>query len=574
MVLEHILLFLPDYYIGILTQVCKSWQSIGDPSSIIWKRLLLENRNWKEATTKINNKKLFITNYCIMRNMISIQKGIQMLIDPKDRDVLFHSTNNDCGSFEEIKDSPTAGAAVQIFKSTLGSPSANDVCASMSTMPKTAYYGADLEIHHSVYTAHHIDGSIRIYEPVADTRGKGLLCRQTACVRSILRSKGIHLIMMQMDDKYIFCVAKSSQDGIIFTTLWKDEVVCDLGGVGDNGAIDSEHFKIYHADDLVEEYNIKDNQCQHFTSSVFHVQDKSVLACGKGLFFLRLETTATDDSPSQELLCIFSARQGAFLLLEPRPLPDCAPVFSRRTEQSSCSIIQKYGRNFTIYHVTQEEDTQMKNCFSICTLTAGCGHDCLEYSNIEIIHSEQRSTRSMLLQFKTGFVEVITLETQIKEVKVQQLRPQSADFFDPFTVYIDGNILCVDQLSDDHLVIVSEPMNTADHLNPCLTYASVIHLQSHQVVNKVYLGTRCATTNPFKYSFAYSKNYNFLACQVDCEAMILAGSEVRQILKSQSIEQRKIASPGSETKKKKKNKRLASKTGKKDGFARGMSLRG
>ena len=635
-VLEHIILFLPDYYTGIIPQVCTSWYEIGQSSTSLWKKLILR-RKWPEPGFQSNPfssgcsdhnpqtawKSYFICNYCAMRNMRSIQSGMQKIVDRKGRDPGFDEINTESINFQSTI------AATQLFKSTTGAPSISNsnFCASMKIIDKSdtdPYYKLsdnDSYLADSSVLCAYADGTLRIYETISDVRGKGVSCRQTACVRSILKSKGWSLLDMNSDMSHIFCISSCSQtDELSFNVLLIDEVICNTGGVNDNGKIDSENFKSYNVSTLIHQYiessmNILEASFNIASNiSIKSFINQSLLPCGKGCFFFRLKIVSSTEQvqPNEEsiveIFCIFSVMKRSIVFLDRRPSPFTAATsgalsFVRDSiDDHSCSIFrQDLPHSFSILTVSLDKYVSSEEITSYMHLTtvlrgAWVRGDNLSISLdvIESLSSQSRTLRlSFMKRFQTGFAEISPMSNYRKHVKLTQLTGSdhfTIDFLKSFSLTVEGTIIGIDQISDEHCVILTEIGSISDatwlgeeddqgiqdeYEGPFTTHALVVNMRTQQIIDGVYFGTRGPVERSFTFSFS-GKN-DFLACEVGCEAMIITGRDARRAYQS-SIDavladiNHQISSDSA--KKKKKNKRLASKTNKKDGFARGMTLRG
>lgn len=645
-VLEHIILFLPDYYAGIVPQVCKSWNDVGQLSKYLWKNLI-QRRKWPEPDFDsnsiysgyfcIDNKRkdtssdnyyawrsFFISNFSTIRNMRSIQRGIQLLVDRKERDPGFDELKIE---LDRVHDTIVA---TQCFKSTTGSPSLSNsnFCAAMKVLDKNdkdLFYHAsnDSDWSDNSLLCAYTDGTLRIFETISDARGRGVACRQTACVRSILRSKGWILCDMTVDYNLVFCVSSCSQTGeIAFNILSKDEVICNTGGVNDNGTIDSEYFQIYNVSEMIQQYLSSEiNTAQDLLDDVTHfavtsMKKQSLLACGKGSFFLRFtisfSRTKSNCDDETEYMCIFSATKRSIVYLDQRPLPSSQTHQPRNIrfegnnfDAHSCSVLKtesESSHSFSILTISQEtysygEDSDI-DIYSISALRGVWNHRDGQFScTLELIESESRNDSSelcLLKRFETGFAEISLLSNHRKNVRLTQVtRPDhcSMDFYQPFSLTVEGTIVGIDQISEHHCVILTQIGSSPDldwlgvegdediheeYEGPCTTHAIIINMLTSQVIDGLYFGTRNSVERSF--TFGFCRKSDFLACEVGCEAILISGRNARRAhLSSQaaiSLEANEQLSPTDSGKKKKKNKRLASKTNKKDGFARGMSLRG
>ena len=620
-VLESIILLLPDYYAGLFPQVCKSWNEVALTSTSLW-RVLIQQRDWPypniSKSSKYNSsevdeldhdkvwRRYFVRNYDAMKNITAFQKGMQTLTDPRRRDSTFHFK-----SYGKDREVPMA---MQIFKSTSGSPSPNNNwCISMKAFDSNSndpYFQSTNEMNNCIISAYHTDGTLRVFEPIADHRGNRILCRQTASVRSIFLSKGLELIEMEAEETFILCISSCMYDSkdISFNVLLREEVLCSAGGVNENGSIDSKHFKSFNASSLVKKF-VQDTTSAEVESAMFvtGVGHQSLLSCGNGKFFLTLFVSVDVDgkmknqrarsvAQEEEKLCIFDAAKGLILFLSSKPSPVHSFKSTASEEDNSCSIIRKKNtNNFAIFNAALESYVDDENreqfFFSISSLRCTIDGDNFESTTLDVFETELTESWSVLKRFKSGFACIISGQNQEKTLKLFWFANPSYEYeidgYESFDLTVEGTILGIDQINNTHLVIMAETALDYDgswfeedgvsYDGPCNTHAIIFNLETHQVIEKLYCGTRDAVERGF--SFSYVGDGDFLACEINCEAVLITGHNVAKLyFRSQPVvlDDQKLSqvSMSSSEKKKKKKKRLASKTGKKDGFARGMSLRG
>ena len=213
--LDDILSFLDDESTGVLPQVCKSWRDeVGTRSHQLWK-MLLTRRGWlwtveldennalvddganSDAEATRLYKEAFVAHYLAVRDVQALSNACTYL--------------QNGGGDGKAKQSDGIEYAVQSFKATKGSPDfdTNDIgrCTvkiwTLSNNPRAlAGYG---------------DCTLRLFEAVSSSTR--MICRQVVCVRaappSISRKKNkCQLVSMDLDESVVASLINEIDDSL------------------------------------------------------------------------------------------------------------------------------------------------------------------------------------------------------------------------------------------------------------------------------------------------------------------------------------------------------------------------
>ena len=208
-ILEHILLCLPDKYTGYLSQVCKHWyREIGTTSPYLWKHLLLRKKwplpimNSLSSSEKTNTipdlfRQTYLSHYQITRDIKAVQSCIRQ----------FHSYQDKKISLKSFM------AAYQNFKSTRDAPDYPNACITIKSFDDTR-----------ILAAYPLDGTLRLFEASATANTQTissptnqihsnakLSCRQLVCIKAVpknMKKNQFRLIHMDLDDSYITCLSE------------------------------------------------------------------------------------------------------------------------------------------------------------------------------------------------------------------------------------------------------------------------------------------------------------------------------------------------------------------------------
>lgn len=177
-VLQHILLFCPDNTISMASQVCRHWHyEIGTNSPNLWQSLL-DRHNWPTTTNNTNAQESFIVHYKVLRDIQGLANGLRI-----------HMTVlNDFSA----RSNPHRGVAVHHFGFRNDGPPPQSSCVGC------AVWGPN-----RVLTGYSADCSVRLFESTATHGCKQVLCHHLDPYTKTKR-RHCHLLRMELDEE---CVA-------------------------------------------------------------------------------------------------------------------------------------------------------------------------------------------------------------------------------------------------------------------------------------------------------------------------------------------------------------------------------
>ena len=209
-ILEHILTFLPDPALSVLSLVCRNWNSEIRHSLHLWKHLLQRN-NWpfslaNQQDFKQAYQNQFISHYSIRRDIRALKTAIQ---------VLHHRKRN----------VPEVEFTYQDFASRKNRPSPPNDCVGVTVWSSgqvLAGYSREcsLRLFESTTTAQHSAGSF-------EKRCKELVCLRIDPYQTT-KKRQCELIAFEIDEQNIGCLCRVNAEGInsdayILITISRDE---------------------------------------------------------------------------------------------------------------------------------------------------------------------------------------------------------------------------------------------------------------------------------------------------------------------------------------------------------------
>mmetsp|Transcript_13563 Transcript_13563/g.20686 ORF Transcript_13563/g.20686 Transcript_13563/m.20686 type:complete len:823 (+) Transcript_13563:267-2735(+) len=616
-VLEHILRHLPSHSVGIFPQVCKGWGDVGATSTSLWRYLML-GHGWALPFNgeKQNDPSLwrdyYVSNFNVLRNVVAIKAGLRKICDPHMRNEQFDSTS-------KLFDADVP-EATQVFKSTRHAPEFPNKCVSLKLLTANdskdpysyRYENSGTENNwskHSVVGAYSHDGTLRIFESVADQRGRGASCRETVCVRAILKIKSLQMVAMDLDKDNVFCVASGQDTGSsglnYFTVLSKQDIICGGGGICENGSVDPESsFQAYSVSTLLRDFSRDRGFHTTFDNgdSLYMEFCRCVLALGNGKFFVCLEVFHDGEDDDRLLFFgIFSVNSRSIVWLK-----DVTDFF-RGYESSMNDVFIAGKESGNEYIINVSGVFSASDCMVRCNVAKGTWdypeEGQVKVSSLELLSwVDMKSTASSKGFATVGYDREIKLTTHLAFYQAPFIN--ASDGASPsWQLRIDpkGPIIAFEAIGGAHLLVLCALAERRfnDHLDIDGTwfgddqneqevrmerelswslYAIVVHIPTRQEVRRVYWGDLSSFTSTEDVSDEFQSSIYFritgtaesLAVEANTLGLVLAGKDIwRAERRSRSDSLCKSHEKNSE-KKEKKKKRLASKNGKKDGFARGM----
>jgi hypothetical protein len=190
-ILEHVLAYLPDHFITVLSLVCKEWNSeLAHGSSKFW-QTALQNRNWPydDVASEPNNnvvlRQMFIKHYCATRDAGGIRHAVAASQQHKtDRDIVYQ----DFSKFKHAPSHPNACVALEVWAK-------NQVLAAYSQ-----------------------DCSLRLFENNLNLESGLQRCKEVAYLAvdpyRHTKKRSCMLLSMALDRDFIGCLCEVSRAGI------------------------------------------------------------------------------------------------------------------------------------------------------------------------------------------------------------------------------------------------------------------------------------------------------------------------------------------------------------------------
>uniref|UniRef100_A0A7S2KMN7 F-box domain-containing protein n=1 Tax=Leptocylindrus danicus TaxID=163516 RepID=A0A7S2KMN7_9STRA len=567
-VLEHILRHLPSHNVGIFPQVCKGWGDVGTTSTSLWRYLML-GHGWALPFNgeKQNDPSLwrdyYVSNFNVLRNVVAIKAGLRKICDPHMRNEQFDSTS-------KLFDADVP-EATQVFKSTRHAPEFPNTCVSLKLLtandPKDPYSyryeNSDTENNwskHSVIGAYSHDGTLRVFESVADQRGRGASCRETVCVRAILKIKNLQMVAMDLDEDNVFCVARGQDMGSEYiTVLSKQDIICGEGGICENGSVDPESsFQAHSVATLLRDFSRDRGFHATFENgdSLNMEFCRFVMSLGNGKFFVCLEAFHDGEDDDRLLLfCIFSVNSRSIVWLK-----DVTDFFlGYESSMNDVSITGKESGNGYVINVSGVFSAS--DCMVRCNVAKGTWdypeEGQVKVSSLELLSwVDMKSTASSEGFATVGYDREIMLTTHLAFYQAPFIN--ASDGASPsWQLRIDpkGHILAFEAIGGAHLLVLCAlaERRSNDHLDIDGTwfhddqndqelerelswsmYAIVVHIPTRQEVRRVYWGDLSSFTSTEDMSDEFQSSIYFivtgtaesLAVEANTLGLVLAGKDI------------------------------------------------
>lgn len=568
-ILEYILKFLPDEAAGVLPMVCKLFnREIGKPSPSLWK-YFITRRSWPMPNDEcpIHNlgnlyKEWYLSHYRVVRDVCCLQKGVQRL-----------RNSDSCESVAVVKH--------------------RDVPICFRSWNKT-----------SVIVADRFNCTLKLYE--ATRNGFKLLCKQTADARvaPFPNSKKIYccLMSMDLDDEFIFCYYKTAKQGgsshnTWFVVILRSDFLCHAGSANLDGLdifqkIDMRECYLDYLKENLETGNLPHTLAEFISDGVFDgiglLIFSNIEVCGNGRFMIIAEVFLPDHDNEYVVLMLYSVRVRAIIWShcvsegQPIPIRSESILSSVHHPQSAISstilccalspmhLIRVSEQNDKVEIgivderlITSRNQILFPDCWPsldilkrLCLVTKRN----IVFADILQVRSNSKIILVLsFLKFRDGSDFIVSKKDSTSSIVLER-------FNDVISIHSDGK---------DHVIVLCsrkketgrEEANTiVDGL--CLDLA-VVHIPSKSVISCCCV-TTCNEIDEFqKLSYNGAKS-DIIALFVQKQGLVMTSHLLRCL-----TDHNKCNETSSESfKKGKKKKRLASRGGKKDGFARGMSLRG
>jgi hypothetical protein len=616
-VLERVLTFLPDASVASASRVCKAWhREIGRNSPDLW-RHLLGRRGWPEPRcggdidARDACRAAFVQHYEAVRDLLALQRGLSAIASSK-------------SNLEEKE------MAYQTFSSRKGAPSqiASGECVSMQVWsPGSILAGYSRDCSIRLYEAVPRGG--------CSAGANGLLCREIVCRRidpyRNTKRRTCVMLSMVVDEESIGCLCHVMADTVdaeayILVVLSREDFL-----VGDNGSAKSPQengLRVIDVGEAVLNYLLSSDVVDHrllqlldFLAStggeigaVEVLASRAMAACGHGRFMIEVSiaiptigphgaVAGEDDSPMHLLdrkLVLFSLTADAIVWmgdsqgsLPLRPRHEDMTIASLltlpfpRASRCACSVMVASSTTLDIMSVSIEPSFQIE-----CSRLPDDHAAKLPNENWD--HAPQ-SSRAMILVGS----DAIAADVFRRTVNNRIVDRMSAVVFYPRFLISDGppitdrlelegdiEVERMASLTDKHIILLcrqyvsatgrpvpSHPdeSDTEPQYHVCAV-GILIHVGSRREIHRVTL-LEGVDPERFQLPEVTSASHKTIGAGLSWRGVVMTGSSVR------SASERHVLLPSSSpvatmSRSAKKKKKLVPKGSKKDGFARGMSLRG
>ncbi|KAL3941368.1 MAG: hypothetical protein SGBAC_004253 [Bacillariaceae sp.] len=584
-VLEYILTFLSEVEIAGMSSVCKGWnKEIGKESTNLW-RHFLERRQWPVATSMDPEQRpcrqSFLSHYAVMRDLNAIQLGVSDILAKKS------SSSNEVVSrpFETSKDTPQ--------------------------YPNHAA-GLAVWSENQVIVAYSYDCTLRLFSTTEKSGSDGdKLCRELIC-QSIdpyrnTKKKTSSLVDLALDESRIGCLCKIEEENVEkkstqLLLLNRDEFL--TSDVAEDEEI-LEEIELEKAIlDFLLDYDGVDNDPREFLSYIAsggELEDVEVLispslvACANGLFLIHASwslpsaTGVEGEERYFKKLFMFSAGVGMIVLMQNVGSSTAMNEAHESYVLASQVVTNEKGVSHCTFAASSAVSLSLTIGFidtngSIQTNTSLVGTIPVGYS------LRQRKKRPMAMVGSTTMVVDVLVEITENEESNKTYKSMLSFYSnsDSETGAIDlkGNLDVTDVVSfrDEHVLLLCYLHPTTGDIDidaidghwfgppaedgVVSLVGIVYHVPSRTEIHRVVL---TSSQQEFPGPLAVTIHNETVTASVWWKGLLMTGEDVRA-RQENSAAQEPQTTPTSKAKKKKK--KTPKKGGKKDGFARGMSMRG
>lgn len=610
-VLEYVLTYLPDNAVASMSSVCRSWNlEIGKQSVNLWRHLLLR-RAWPVPTSGCQQgsssenlsgdnrtpfREAYISHYSAVRDMKAVREGLTGILRKK-----------------SVDERETCFTAFESWSSSRGAPQYPNYCKAV-----------EIWSPNRVLAAYSLDCTLRLFETVERSgSGTGRLCRELVCQRidpyKNTKRRSSILVALAVDDFLICCLCRvlerDHHEGFILAVLSREDfLVADVSE--DDGTIN-----VIDVGQSVLDFLLSCDEVDHgllqlkdFLSSGGEMDEvevlvsQSLICCGYGRFMVEVAVSIPSDDVTDESdlllrkLFVFSSSVGAIVWMcdSNTPLIPLRP----RYEDMNLALVKETEEG------SQESILVSVPAISPGVMTAsidpnGNYHSAALLQGSDLIWNDLLNEGWEARSFHQRPIvatrsEVIVADSFVREDENGRKQFKVIVNFHPHlqkkgvpmreTITLDGNmeVCLLVPLRKDHILAICRLYSGQTEMDDIdghwfgngsnddvSIYAIIIHTSTRSEIERIHLINDL--TSHLERNFALGElplrvviSGGTVAVSTWWKGIIITGEEVR-LANDESLVIDQAQSPAKAKKKKKKTHR---KGGKKDGFARGMSLRG
>jgi hypothetical protein len=611
-VLEYILRFLPDVAVASMSRVCSAWYNeIGQDSPDMW-RNMLERRQWPMMPAEIRAsesprnifRRSFLRHFSVVRDIEAVKLAAGAIM----------STSRKIVEEKEM--------VYQVFSARRLAPQSQNPCIAVRVWSAN-----------HVLIAYSRDCTLRLFKAVDKTTdgASPRACRELVCVSvkpyKNTRKRYYRLVAMDLDDDAIACLFESKDVGqgiqaFKLTVTSREAFLCaDGSGTNDpdGAALEEGALQVFDVGDTVLNYLLSCGEVGHRLlplfdfltdggdlSSVDVLVSQNIHACGYGRFLLEVAISIPSPEWNEEgediimslerKIVLFSATAGAIIWME-----DCNPTESLlpRHEDVTMASFRHHCRpgerraacsfafvsSFTDIILSAELDAtgQMQNPTVV---------EASRLVRNELLENNWQIHRFHYRPVVITFSDVVLADTLFRELDGgRKVKKSVVSFYPRFgndlsyaTLTLEGDCEAIrmERIQDDYAVVLcrvrkflnAEAAIDGDDAVSLSIEAIVIHVPSRRAIHRVCLleeDSAFPMPGNDDIPILFAASGETVGVGLWWKGVILTGKDVREV---GSNTMHAVEDEKSRGAKKQKKKQRQSTKGKKDGFARGMSLTG
>eukprot|EP00980_Cylindrotheca_fusiformis_P005681 scaffold1184_cov132-Cylindrotheca_fusiformis.AAC.102 len=587
-VLEYVLTFLTEHEITNMSSVCKSWNTeIGKDSGNLW-RHFLERRGWPVSPSKeVSYHDAFLSHYSTVRDLKAVHYGMMDILTKKS------ISSNDCfsRSYDASKDVPQFP----------------DSCAGIAVWSQN-----------QLLAAYAFECTLRLVTTTSRSGKDGdKICRELVCQNidpyRNTRKKSCVLLDLALDDAQICCLCKVATEGstseipLLLSMSRDDFLVSDV--TEDDDVIDVVDVKQAVLDFFMDFDGLDDAQHRDFLSFISNdgnlddvevFVSPSLTACGNGLFLFQATWSFPffeyDETQVSHRLFFYSVNASAIVHMQ-----------KVHTEHSA------WHENMVVTSSVTKDESGCYGCLFAASspvsmsLVVGTIHqnsgirtsDTTKGSVPEGYSLCEREERPIAICGSTIIVADASVqdneggeegdddEEEDNKHYHSQLLFHACAVEDDMrlscdTMVVAGNceVYRIIPYREEHILVLCqnhpEPVDAIDgqwfgpsNSRENSLYGIIVHIPSRTEIYRVCLMDNDASMmDDCRVHLCMVAEGGTVAAGIWWKGIVMTGEEVRR------IQYDPVEKENTPSKSKKKKKKTPKKGGKKDGFARGMSLRG
>lgn len=593
-ILTQILIFLPDPGVAAACRVCRQWnREIGQNSSHMWQHLLTR-RNWPITTTSTNNSNAlrdeFQKHYTAIRDVNAIRSALRAITSKK-RVAEKEMSYSDFSTGKFFPSFPNSCVGIQVW-----SPN-------------------------RLLVAYTSDCSLRLFQSEKRYDNNDIVCRELICQKidpyRNTKKRSCQIVSMDLDDDSIGCLCRVVADNVVaeayvLVVMTREDFLLGECSNHNGNKVDESALKVIDIGEAVLNYMISMDrggfgniELNRFTLNGGDIGDidviasNIVIACGYGRFMVEVRIKVPDDdhegSVVDRRLVLFSTRIEAIVWMEEDSTnrlwawPSEVVLACRRRPQmvsgsrTSCSIaitsiVPSTITLIEISPVGEIQETSLVNGSILAEVEAQVdgwvvassterqllisSGDIVTADNFSRLVENSIQERKVVLSFYPRFPECVTPS------------------FSTISISEDVEIVRMVCLRDDYMLLFCRRyiatsrevvQDDGSHLS---LDGFLFHIPTRCEIGRICLMDRISfDVNDIPLATVDSEQT--IGVGLSWKGIIMTGEDVRSLRSPEFsvIVQNNFLSPRS-NKIKKKGAKAKKPLGKKDGFARGMSLRG